>query len=60
MRRGLVCFPPKRIKFYGPEAEGHSNPLGQSIIYLGDRRESFCEEFADIGAVMGWVIYASD
>lgn len=57
MARGLVCFPPKRIKFYGPEADDHSIPVGQSIIYLGERRDSFCEEFAKIGRVMERVVY---
>ena len=30
---------------------------GQSIIYLGERRDSFCEAFAEIGVVMEQVFY---
>jgi ParB family chromosome partitioning protein len=60
VQKGIACFAHKRIKFYGPEAETQANMLGQNIVYLGDRRASFCEEFAEIGMVMEKVLYAND
>ena len=60
IRRGVVCIPLNQVKWRGPEGEEQTSVLGQSVTYLGDRRNSFCEEFADIGVVMEKVLYASD
>jgi hypothetical protein len=32
----------------------------QSIIYLGDRRAAFCEEFYEIGWIAEGVVYVDD
>lgn len=56
MRRGPVCFPHKRIRFYGPQGEGSPPLLGQSIVYLGWHCEKFVRVFSRLGLVMADVV----
>ena len=47
-----VCFPPYRIKHYGPGGGGGHPNSGTVVIYLGERVDRFAEVFSGLGAVM--------
>lgn len=47
-----VCFPEGRIRFRGPNDQGQSPTLGQTLIYLGDNSEKFREVFKQFGVVL--------
>ncbi|KKK51700.1 hypothetical protein LCGC14_3112340, partial [marine sediment metagenome] len=49
---GIVCFHRGRIKFYGADGQLQPPTLGQTIIYLGDKREQFRKEFSRFGVVL--------
>lgn len=49
---GMVCFHRGRIKFYGEDETLQPPTLGQSIFYLGEKREEFKTAFSNFGVVM--------
>ena len=51
-RSGVVCFPEGRIKFKGPNDQGQSPTLGQTLIYLGDQKDLFRQVFGAFGVVL--------
>jgi len=49
---GLVCCHRGRVRFYGPNDQGQSPTLGQTIIYLGPAVEAFRAQFGAFGVVL--------
>jgi ParB-like chromosome segregation protein Spo0J len=48
----IICFTNHRIKFYRPGADANSPTQSNAIVYMGDRVDSFAEEFKEFGAVV--------
>lgn len=51
-RRGVVCCHLGRIKFYGPDGQLQPPTLGQTLIYLGEKRDVFRVAFGTFGVVL--------
>ncbi len=50
-RASAVCFPARRVAFWGPN-EARGAPLqGQAVLYLGADSSLFCREFQSFGVV---------
>ena len=47
-----ICFPPYRIKHYGPNREGGSPNSGTVIIYVGSQVSRFAGVFSRLGVIM--------
>ena len=47
-----VCFPAKRIKFWGPDKETGAPLQGQAVLYLGPNQEDFERYFGEFGVVL--------
>ena len=46
-----VCFPKSRVKFLDPNGKPGAPLQGQAIIYMGDNRRVFRDEFRKYGAI---------
>lgn len=51
-RRGVVCCHLGRVKFYGPDGQLQPPTLGQTLIYLGENRDTFRVTFSAFGVVL--------
>jgi phage N-6-adenine-methyltransferase len=50
-----ICFPKGRIKYLDSTGAPAKTPLqGQSILYLGDNTDAFCEHFEKFGPIAHW------
>ena len=47
-----VCFPRGRVRFLDPEGNPGAPLQGQAVLYFGERRDVFAEEFGQFGAVL--------
>lgn len=47
-----LCFRRGRVRFWHPERKSATPLQGQAILYLGTRRDAFCELFGESGFVM--------
>lgn len=48
-----VCFPRSRVRFIDPEGKPSGAPLqGQALIYFGNNKEAFAEQFKELGAIL--------
>lgn len=46
-----VCFPKSRVKFFDPNGKPGAPLQGQAIIYMGENRRMFRDEFRKYGAI---------
>jgi len=53
IRAASICFPEKRIRFLDEEGNPGAPLQGQGILYFGDYPQSFRDEFAEFGFVVG-------
>lgn len=49
----MVCFPPRRIRFYRPDRQRWEQPsFGTCIVYLGKQEQRFAEMFSQFGRIV--------
>jgi hypothetical protein len=48
-----ICFPAGRVKFWNPATPETATPLqGQAVLYIGNNKERFYEQFRTIGIIL--------
>lgn len=49
IRSSAICFPARRVRFWGPSGETGAPLQGQAVLYMGDRIEDFIAAFVTFG-----------